>query len=182
LQPHLFSPAAERASIAFVDAIDAYEMVRPSLLSFAERGGAAVFLEQNPGAVWHLGKADVTVKEMLGREFVSRKTGHPLVASFQPFDFSYWYDAPKDYIEYVATSYLEGPGLAPILQSAEVVRPGDANPQRKILPVAAELRVGKGSLVLSQLKATDRVSYEPVAAAYYRALIDRALGAAGRHR
>ena len=182
LQPHLFSPAAERASIAFVDAIDAYEMVRPSLLSFAERGGAAVFLEQNPGAVWHLGKADVTVKEMLGREFVSRKTGHPLVASFQPFDFSYWYDAPKDYIEYVATSYLEGPGLAPILQSAEVVRPGDANPQRKILPVAAELRVGKGSLVLSQLKATDRVSYEPVAAAYYQALIDRALGAAGRHR
>ena len=113
LQPHLFSPAAERASIAFVDAVDAFEMVRPSLLSFAEQGGTAVFLEQEPGAVWHLGKADVAVKEMTGREFVSRKTGHPLVASFQPFDFSYWYDAGKDYIEYVATSYLEGPASSP---------------------------------------------------------------------
>ena len=44
------------------------------------------------------------------------------------------------------------------------------------MPVAAELRVGKGSLVVSQLKATERVSYEPVAAAYYQALIDRAQG------
>ena len=182
LQPHLFSTAAERASIAFVDAIDAYEMVRPSLLSFAERGGTAVFLEQKPGAVWHAGKADVTVKSMLGREFVSRKTGHPLVASFQPFDFSYWYDAPKDYIEYVATSYVEGPGIVPIVQSAESVRPGDTNPERKILPVAAELRVGKGSVVFSQLKATERVSYEPVAAAYYQALCDRAVGTAGKRR
>ena len=67
---------------------------------------------------------------MKGREFVSRKTGHPLVASFQPFDFSYWYDAGKDYIEYVATSYLDGPGLVPILQTAEAPRPGDPTPTR----------------------------------------------------
>jgi hypothetical protein len=117
------------------------------------------------------------VKKMTGREFVSRKTGHPLVASFQPFDFSYWYDAEKDYIEYVATSYLEGPGLVPILHTSDVVRPGDPDPQRTVRPVSAELRVGRGSLVVSQLKATERVSYEPVAAAYYQALIDRAVAA-----
>jgi hypothetical protein len=177
LQPHLFSPARERARWALVDDVDAFEMVRSSLLSFAERGGTAVFLEQAAGAVWRLGEADIVVKKMTGREFVSRKTGHPLVASFQPFDFSYWYDAEKDYIEYVATSYLEGPGLVPILHTSDVVRPGDPDPQRTVRPVSAELRVGRGSLVVSQLKATERVSYEPVAAAYYQALIDRAVAA-----
>ena len=90
-----------------------------SLRSFAEQGGTAVFLEQPAGAVWHFGESDVAVKEMTGREFVSRKTGHPLVAAFQPFDFSYWYDAEKDYIEYVATSYLEGGDLIPILQTTD---------------------------------------------------------------
>jgi hypothetical protein len=51
------------------------------------------------------------VKGTRGREFVSRKTGHPLVASFQPFDFAYWYDRGKDYIEDVAAAHLEGPSL-----------------------------------------------------------------------
>ena len=124
LQPHLFSPGLERAPMAFVDSVDAYEMVGNGLLRFAQHGGTAVFLEQAPGTVWHFGKADVAVKGMVGREFVSRKTGHALVAAFQPFDFSYWYDAEKDYIEYVATSYLEAPSLVPILQTAEAATTG----------------------------------------------------------
>jgi hypothetical protein len=157
--------------------VDAFEMVRSSLWSFAERGGTAVFLEQPADTVWHLGAGDITVKKMTGREFISRKTGHPLVASFQPFDFSYWYDAQKDYIEFVATTYLDGSGLVPLLQTSDVVRPGDPAPQRTVRPVAAELRAGKGSVIISQLKATDRVAYEPVAAAYYQVLIERAKGA-----
>jgi hypothetical protein len=177
LEPHVFSPIREHARLAFVEDVDAFEMVRSSLGSFAEHGGTAVLLEQPAGTVWRLGEADVVVKKMTGREFVSRKTGHPLVASFEPFDFSYWYDAGKDYIEYVATSYLEGSGLVPILHTSDVVRPGDPDPHRKILPVAAERQVGKGSWVVSQLKATERVSCEPIAAAYYQALIDRAAAA-----
>jgi hypothetical protein len=178
LRPHLFSPTRELARLAFVDDVDAFEMVRSGLRGFAEHGGTAVFLEQAAGTVWRLGEADIVVKKMTGREFVSRKTGHPLVASFQPSDFSYWYDAEKDYIEYVANDYLEGPGLAPILQTVVAVKPVDPDPKRK--PVSAELRVGRGSLVVSQLKATERVSYEPVAAVYYQALIDRAVAAATR--
>jgi hypothetical protein len=113
---------------------------------------------------------------------VSRKTGHPLVASFQPFDFSYWYDRGRDYIEDVAAAYLEGPNLTPILLTGEAARPGDPNPQRRTMPVAAEVRMGTGSLILSQLKATERVDYEPVAAAYYQAIIERAIkSAVGRN-
>jgi hypothetical protein len=174
LAPHLFSPLRERARLAFVDDTDAFEVVGSAVRGFAELGGTAVFLEQPAGALWHLGDHDVKIREMTGREFVSRKTGHPLVAAFEPFDFSYWYDAEKDYIEYVATCYLEGRDLLPILQTFDREGEGDAKPLRVIRPVAAELRVGRGSCVVSQLKATARASYQPLAAAYYQGMIDRA--------
>lgn len=173
LESHLYSAVHEHSRLVFVDDVDAFEMVGASLGSFAQRGGAAVFLEQPAGAVWHLGNNDVQVKGMTGREFVSRKTSHPLVATFEPFDFSYWYDAGKDYIEYVASCYLEGHDLIPIIQTSDVVRPGDPDPKLTVRPVAAELRVGAGSFFISQVKATERVGYEPIAAAYYQALIDR---------
>jgi hypothetical protein len=174
LEPRVFT-GEDRVPIVFVDSVDAYEVARTALLRFARQGGTAVFLEQQPGAVWHFENGDVVVKKMLGREFVSRKSGNPLVASFRPFDFSYWYDRDQDYIEYVATSYLEGPNLAPILLTAEAARPGDPDPKRNTMLVAGEMHLGKGSLIVTQLKATDRVEYEPIAAAYYQAMVDRAV-------
>ncbi len=171
LRTQTFS-AGRPASIVFVDQVDAFEMVRDAVLRYVRDGGTVVFLEQQPGAAWRLDDGSVQIKSMRGREFVSRKTGHPLVSSFEPFDFSYWYDRPKDYIEYVATSYLEGPKLTPILITAEAARPGDPNPVRKTMPVSAEVRLGKGSLIFTQLKATDRLDSEPVAVAYYQAIID----------
>ena len=176
LKPHTFATAREHARVAFVDDVDAYEMVRPALLRFAEQGGTAVFLEQRVGTVWHLNKNDVKIRELGGRQFVSRKTGHPLVASFEPTDFSYWYDARRDYIGDVTSTYLEGEGLALILQTALMVRPGNPKAHRIVRPVAGELRLGKGSVIISQLEASERVTYEPVVAAYYQAIIDQATG------
>ncbi|MEJ2009624.1 MAG: hypothetical protein P8Z30_15960 [Acidobacteriota bacterium] len=131
-------------------------------------------LKQQPGTVWHLDKTDVTVRKLGGREFASRKTGHPLVASFRPFDFSYWYDAPKGYIGYVTKTYLGGEGVARILQTAKMVNPGNPKAHRNVLAVAGELRLGKGSIIISQLEATERISYKPVAAAYFKAIVDAA--------
>jgi Glycosyl hydrolases family 2, sugar binding domain/Glycosyl hydrolases family 2, TIM barrel domain/Glycosyl hydrolases family 2 len=174
LKPHPFSPAQEHAPIALVDDVDAFEMVRNGIFRFTSEGGTAVFLEQKAGTVWRLEKGEVAVKELGGREFVSRKTGHPLVAGFQSFDFAYWYDAPKGYIEYVTTTYLEGEGLAPILQIAKMVKLGQPEAHRNVVPVAGELRLGKGSIIVSQLKASERVRHEPAAAAYFQAIVNRA--------
>jgi len=174
LEPHLFSSLRERARLAFVDDVEAFAMVSGPLQSFAQQGGTAVFLEQPAGTVWHLNGNDVSVKEMVGREFVSRKTGHPLVAEFQAPDFSYWYDAGKDYIEYIANCYLVGKDLVPILHTADTVNPGDPDPKRIVRPISGELKSGKGWVIVSQLKASERVTYEPIAAAFYQAIIDRA--------
>ena len=174
LKPHTFDGANESGTIAFVDEVGAYEIVRGGLLRFARQGGTAVFLEQKTGTAWRLEKGKVTVRELGGREFVSRKTGHPLVVGFESQDFAYWYDAPKGFIEYVTTTYLEGEGLERILQSAMMVKLGHPTPQRRVVPVAGELRLGKGSIIVSQLKATERVRHEPAAAAYFQAIINHA--------
>lgn len=44
------------------------------------------------------------------------------------------------------------------------------------MPVSGEVSCGKGSLIVSQLKASNRASYEPIAAEYYQAMVNRAVG------
>ena len=174
LQPRIFRTSGETARFALVDTVESYDVVSDSLQHWVGDGGTALCLEQDHAAVWRLQPGDVSIRMMRGREFVSRKTGHPLMASFQPFDFSYWYDSTKDYIEYVAGGYIDGPGLVPMLITADSVRPGDPDPTRRTMPVAAEVRVGRGSIIISQLKASGKIGYEPVAAAYFQSILDRA--------
>jgi len=180
LKPHLFSNDSDGAIAVFVDQVDAYEVTRAEVLNYARKGGNVLFLEQEAGVVWRLERQEVVIKAIGGKEFVSRKTGHPLVAAFQPFDFSYWYDRQKDYIEYVTTTFLDGANLSPVLITGKDAQAGDPYPERKVLPVVGEQRLGKGSLILSELKATARVEYEPVAAAFYQAILDRADHRAGQ--
>jgi hypothetical protein len=173
LKPALLAEATA-ARLLLVDSPAAWEMAAAPAAAQVRAGATALFLEQEPGAVWHVPGGDVQVKKMRGREFLSRKTGHPLAAGFEPFDFSYWFDREKDYIEYVATSQLEGDALNMIVRSGDTARPGDPKPGRKLLPVAAERPLGSGRLVFSQVKAAARVDYEPVAALWFQAVIDRA--------
>ncbi len=173
-QPMLSQGGVPAAVPVLVDSVDAYEPVHQQVLEKARAGATVLFLEQEPGAVWRVaGDAQVSVQRMAGKEFVSRKTGHPIVASFQPHDFGFWYDPEKDYIEYAATSSLSGDSLVPILLSGQQARAGDPNPKPISLTVAAELRLGKGTLIFSQLKAAGRVMHEPVARAWFQAILDR---------
>jgi hypothetical protein len=164
------------ASVVFVDSPDAFEMVRPAVVRFADDGGTAIFLEQAAGAVWRIEDLQLTIQKMQAKEFVSRKTGHPLVTGFHPGDFAFWYDRTRDHISPVASTYLEGAALKPVLISGR----DDPVPERRTLVVVGELATGKGSLILTQLEATSRVEYEPAAAAFYQAIIDRAVSGKGQ--
>jgi len=159
-RPELFRAGAR---VVLVDSFDAFETARSGILEAARAGATVLLLEQGQAGEWNLGGRVVKVNRMRGKEFVSRKTGHPLVAGFEPFDFSYWYDPEKDYIEYVAEGYLEGEGLAPVLITGETARPGDPYPIHRTRSVVAEMRMGRGRLIFSQLKTTGRMQAEPIA-------------------
>ena len=47
--------------------------------------------------------------------FLSRKTGHPAVAEFEPNDFKYWYDADKDRLTPITKNCFRAEGFTPIL-------------------------------------------------------------------
>ena len=47
--------------------------------------------------------------------FLSRKTGHPAVAEFEPNDFKYWYDADKDRLTPITKNCFRAAGFTPIL-------------------------------------------------------------------
>lgn len=164
------------ASVVFVDSPDAFEMVPPAVVRFAADDGAAIFLEQAAGAVWRIKDRQLTIQKMQAKEFVSRKTGHPLVTGFHPGDFAFWYDRTGHHISPVASTYLEGAALKPALISDR----DDPVPERRTLVVVGELAAGKASLTLTQLEATARVEYAPAAAASYQAIIDRAISGKGQ--
>ncbi len=161
--PQSFGSPPAAARIALVDQPAAFEPAAARLLEWVRAGGTALFLEQETAAVWRVEGSPVQVKPARGKEFVSRKTGHPLVSGFQPFDFAYWYDPAKDFIEYTATAYLEGAELRPILITGRDAQAGDPYALRVPLPVVAERGLGKGRLIFSQLRVTGRVNVEPPA-------------------
>ena len=47
--------------------------------------------------------------------FLSRKTGHPAVAEFEPNDFKYWYDAKLDRLTPITKNCFRAAGFTPIL-------------------------------------------------------------------
>jgi hypothetical protein len=168
--PILFAPDAK---LALVDSPEALDPLRAALSAWVSKGGVALFLEQPTGTVWNPGADPVRVAALRSVEFVSRKTGHPLVAAAQPFDFAWWYDPDKDYFEYLATTYLDGPHLVPILISGVPATAGDPNPKPRTVVVAAERRHGQGTMIFSQIRASERTKVEPPARAYFQSIIDR---------
>ena len=167
-KPRLFDGGG---AAVFVDNFDAFDVARDSVLRAAAGGATVVFLEQSQNGEWRLGDRVVQVHRMGGKEFVSRKTKHGLVAGFAPFDFAYWYDPEKDYIEYVAQSYVDGEGLAPVLITGENARPGDPYPIHRSMNVVAEMKTGRGRLIFSELKTTGRIGTEPVARMFFERIL-----------
>ena len=74
-----------------------------------------------------------------GVYFLSRKTGHPDVAEFEPMDFRMWYDAKLDRLSPIAKLCFRSEGFRPIL-----IANGDFDPR---LVVAEKYYEGKRYIV-----------------------------------
>jgi hypothetical protein len=156
--------------LLIIDDLEYFVKYRKQVLKYVQAGGHAMVLPQEPGTVIALDGDTVKVASMAGKHFVSRKTGHPAVAGFKPQDFAYWYHPGNDYMDHVASSYLEGERLQPIFLSIDFSR----IPRPKFkedLAVDAELKYGEGSIIFSQLSGLNRLKHEPVALWYYHNII-----------
>ncbi|MBS3733773.1 MAG: glycoside hydrolase family 2 [Phycisphaerae bacterium] len=148
-------------------------------------GATAVFLELPPGKYRIAGTtAEVSEAGMNPRHFVSRATGHPLVAGFEPMDFFFWYDPACGYVTPILpTTFQTTPSAfertrtagakqwVPILTTGS----GDWGSDWGPALAAAELPAGEGTYRICQVALAGR-TVNPVA----REFAQRLLGGAGR--
>jgi hypothetical protein len=158
--------------LVIVDTAEAARGAMPGLNQYLGNGGAILGLAQPGGEHWPLGEDGVEVRELVGHQFVSRRTGHPIVEGFDPFHFSFWYDAELDRMTHLNNSCLVGEQLAPITLTGT----GRWYSKRELLPASAELKIGQGRAVLDQVWAAERHPAEPRATHYLQRSLEYLLG------
>jgi len=95
-----------------------------------------------------------------GLHFVSRDTGHRLVAGFHPEDFKFWYDARVDHpTPLLRTSGFQASGWEPVLLTHQAM-------------VAGCKAEGKGCWCICQVELAGRTVGNAVAAIFARRLLE----------
>jgi hypothetical protein len=89
---------------------------------------------------------------------MSRKTGHPLVAGFQPNDFEFWFDKKAGMLTPLGSGKFKGSNWKPILLAQGVNG-------------VAERSVGRGKVILCELFLADRVGVNPTARLFAERLL-----------
>jgi hypothetical protein len=146
-----------------------YQKCKQKLDRAVADGARVVFLEL-PVGEYNIGGSAVRVEEcvMRPREFVSRDTGHPLVAGFEPEDFKCWYDPKAGYFCPLLASMFQAEGWQPILTNGNGVWGGGAWQKRF---AAAGKPSGKGMYIVSQVALAGRTRHNPAAALFARRLL-----------
>lgn len=133
------------------------------------KAGATLVLTELPAGEHRIARDRITVKPcgFAPYDFVSRATGHPAVAGFQPEDFRFWHDASTHRIEPLLPATFQAPGWTPILLTGEVGWGAPAGPAL----AAAERRLGLGRVILSQVTLAGRTRTNPAADLFARRLL-----------
>lgn len=166
--------ARESPEVLLVDDWEDWQKRAAELCSLIEAGLRVVFHGLAPGDYGFFGhRVRIEPVCMHPRNFVSRKTGHPLVSGFAPNDFHWWYDPALDRVEPLLENTFEiADGWQPILTTGQGLF---GQPWHRTA-ADAELRIGEGSLILSCLRLAPFVEAVPPARAYARRLLGQGQG------
>jgi len=164
-------PAATEARVIVLDDFAIYRR-RAKALERAVAGGARVVFLNLPPGEYAIGGSSLTVHPCIlrPRQFVSRATGHPLVAGFQPDDFKCWYDADAGFFTPLLPTVFEAEGWRPILTSGNGIWTGAWKP----MLAAAEKCEARGSWIVCQVALAGRTRHNPVARIFARRLLGMA--------
>jgi hypothetical protein len=169
-KPVVWSQAAgESIDLVVADAADAVKEAEAGLVEYLDKGGCLLGLPQLPGSHWQIGDCRVGVRDdHPSHQFVSRKTGHPVVRDLDPLHFSLWYHPGLDRITHLLDAGLSGDDLRPITLTGTGLWYGE----RRDIATGAEVAIGKGRAVFDQVRAFERLDAEPRAAAYLERLLE----------
>ena len=128
------------------------EEEKERLLDLVKNGDTVIINGLRPGE-HQFGEIKIKVKScgMRPLHFVSRKTSHPLVEGYTPYDFRLWYNEEADMITPLIRFTFTAKGANPILTSGNSLR-GSAwgQPLHSAL-ACAEFKIGKGRLIINEV-------------------------------
>ena len=138
------------------------------LAEAAAQGATVLLLGLPAGTHTILGeRVAVTPCGMNPRHFVSRATGHPLVADLAPADLRFWYDEDAGYVTPLLATAFTAPDWTPILRTGNGDWAGNWAPAL----AAAERRHGAGVVRICQVALAGRIASNPAAALLARRLL-----------
>ncbi|MBQ9747199.1 MAG: beta galactosidase jelly roll domain-containing protein [Clostridia bacterium] len=167
----VFRSEAPTEATATVTSGEDFIARQDELVALAKSGRTVIVENLRPG-VYDVDGHTLRVKNcgMRALHFVSRKTGHPLVEGFTPYDFRLWYDEKQDMITPILRNTFTCDGMIPILLSGNSLK-GSAWGQ-KLYPAfaCAELPLGKGRLIVNEVDLRSHLA-NPVAKRFYDRLL-----------
>lgn len=127
-----------------------------------------VWIEKLEPGEYEIAGETVKVKAagMLPLHFVSRRTGHPAVAAFEPEDFKNWYDAKEDMITPILDNTFTAEGFTPILVTGNTDDKGNWTPA---LAAAEKWHEGKRYVICQ----VDLRQENPVAKRFLKSVMEQ---------
>ena len=156
--------SADTPSARIVSSLAGFRRQRHALLDQAREGATVVvqILGEGEDQI-EIDGVTIPVRAMNGVSFLARNADHPLTGDFHPDDFRFWYNAEKDYIDHLATSYLDADELESLLFSYQ--KPDffkSISGWKRRMPVVGILPYGRGQLIFSTLKIDGRIRVNPI--------------------
>jgi len=146
---------ADGESLLLIDSQEAWRENEEAILRLVEVGATAALLQVPVGVQAIAGDVlRVEPTSMGRRHFVDRSTGHPLVEGLGRNDLKFLYDGDAGHVTPFLGTAFEAPGWTPILTTG--VGPSGNNTWKKMF-AAAEKRVGRGCILISQMELASRL-------------------------
>ncbi len=156
---------------AFIVSGEEFMKNKDHFIKQAKNGKTILIQTLLPGN-YEINGTEIKVKPcgMRPLHFVSRKTKHPLVKDFTPYDFRLWYEENEDCMTPFLRYTFLAEGMKPILTSGNSLK-GSAWGQKLYPALAcAELPLGKGKIIINEVELDSHLK-NPVALRFYHRLI-----------
>ncbi len=167
----IFCKEEHQIPTAIIVSGEEFKEQKEELLEKAKNGETIIIQNLRPG-IYDIDGKEVKVKAcgMRALHFVSRKTGHPLVDGFTPYDFRLWYDDKEDMMTPILRYTFLADDAKPILTSGNSLK-GSAWGQKLYPALAcAELPIGKGKIIINEVDLDSHLQ-NPIALRFRNRLI-----------
>lgn len=164
--------------VIFISDVDRYNRQREFIGERVKKGAKAVFIKPDSNkSGWEFNGRMFDYKYIFGNKeidgvnhdntngllFIARNSNSDITKEFLPDDFSFWYNADNNMIDFTAVSYIDSQEITPLLftyqkPSFKVMKKGT----KMKLPVAGEMKYGNGKVIFISLCLEGRVGLNPV--------------------